>query len=77
MWHGGIDMGWWMAVPSVIGLLVLGLIAYAFVEALHEGRTRESSASPVDVAALRYARGEIGREDFERIRDSLLGGSTR
>jgi uncharacterized membrane protein len=77
MWHGGVDMGWWMAVPSVVGLLMLGLIAYAVVEALHGDRRREPPASPVDLAALRYARGEIGREDFERIRDALLGGSTR
>lgn len=73
MWgwgHHGFGMGW----MALLELAVLGLLVYVLVRAV--GRPTPPPAAPREDRALgilreRYARGEIDRETFERIRVDL------
>ena len=66
-------MGWWMVVGSVWFVLFWGLIIWAVVS-LTTRREVGSAAGPptaLEIAKARYARGEIGREEFERLKTDL------
>ncbi len=73
MWmHGDVGWGWmvmgwvWMVVfwGAVIGLIVWT------VSRVTEGRTT-SHSTPMDIAKVRYARGEITKEEFESLKKDL------
>jgi len=75
MWHGYyVGGGWWMLF---LGLLFWGSLVALVVWAVHKaagGRTAPSFPAekrPIDHLKERYARGEIDREEFERIKDDL------
>ena len=72
-WEVESGMGWWMLWEgalfvlfwaAVIGLVVWGAAAWRLREVLRE-------RTPLDIATERYARGEIAREEFERLRRDL------
>ena len=71
---GSMMMGWMAPVGMVIWFLILGLIVAGIVW-LFRTLTRQSSAtgrrsSSLDVLEERYARGEIGRDEYlEKRRD--------
>ena len=80
MLHIGDDMGWWMlwGVPMMVlfwgGIIALVVWAVRSNASPGTGRSRDSDAaspSPLDIAKQRYARGEIDREEFERLRRDL------
>jgi putative membrane protein len=57
----------------VIALVTLG-IAY-LVRQLTEGRRRQwKEESALDILKKRYAKGEITKEEFEKIRDDIMKG---
>ena len=63
--------GWWMIIVwiIVIGLVLWGIIA--LVRYTGSARRTAQKDDPVDIAKERYARGEITREEYERIRKDL------
>jgi putative membrane protein len=66
-WYGGMFM--W-----IIGLIVIGLIIYFIVAAAQsrpERRPPEQKETPMDVLRMRYARGEITKEQFEEMKRDL------
>jgi len=69
-WMGGTGMGIGMWIFWI--LLIVGVVLV--VRAL-TGRTAGSSTdryeSPLDILKARYARGEIGEDEFRRRRDEL------
>lgn len=82
------DHGWWVffggVLPLVLFIILIGLVVWAVLRVTGRGRppvpasTRVPAASPPDEALhevrLRYARGEMDRQEFvQRYRD--LGGS--
>jgi putative membrane protein len=69
---GGYFFGGWMIIVWVIiiGLIVWGVIALARHAANSPGST--ARRSPLDIAKERYAKGEIAKEEFERIRKDLM-----
>ncbi len=80
MWHTGDGMGWWMLWGGLMMVLfwgvIIGLIVWAIQSSTgwRAGQPRPESAadrSPLDIAKERYARGEIGRDEFERMRQDL------
>lgn len=63
--YGGIFMG-------LLFLILIGVVIYFIVQNVRSkneiGRTNES---PIDILKKRYARGEITKEDFDRMKNEL------
>lgn len=75
-WHEG--MGWWMLFGGFWMVLfwggIIALIIWG-VKKLTERRGPGSGSiereSPLDIAKNRYAKGEISKEEFERLKKDL------
>ena len=63
-------MGGWMWIPMilVVALLTLGLIA--MVRVLSIGTQRDAD-DPLAIAARRFARSEITKDEYETLRSTL------
>jgi putative membrane protein len=77
---GGYSFPWGMHSlgGGILMLLFWGLIlggGALLIGALvrQERRTGSPEETPLEIARQRYARGEIDREEFQRIRETLLG----
>ena len=64
-------MGFGLIVP----LLLIGVIAYAlgWRPQFTQTRPTQNSQTPLEILNARYARGEIGREEYEQMRRDLEG----
>jgi len=81
MMHGGGMMdGWGMMGPAmwIFMLLLWGFAIFGLICAVHWLATRgkggggkDSPATPLDILKARYAKGEIGKEEFERMKKDL------
>jgi uncharacterized membrane protein len=74
MWHVYDGMGWWMVFAGVLWLLLWASLVGFGAWALGGARRRRDpgSADALEILRRRYACGEIGPDEFERIRDHLL-----
>jgi putative membrane protein len=69
------DMGWWgggfgwLFMILWWALVIVGLVA--LIKWLLGSSTAASPRTPLDILKERYARGEIGREDFEQKKADL------
>ena len=79
MWHdmtGGWGMGLgWIFMILVWGLIILGIVAlikWLMTQTSREQGTRNKTA--MEILQERYARGEIGREEYEQKRRDLGAG---
>ena len=58
----------------IIFLIVIGLLIYFIVQAQKtKGQTPTQNESPLDILKRRYAKGEITREECERMKKDLDG----
>ncbi|MDO9229215.1 MAG: SHOCT domain-containing protein [Syntrophales bacterium] len=58
----------------IIFLIVIGLLIYYVVEAQKtKGQTPTQNENPLDILRRRYAKGEIAREEYERMKKDLEG----
>ena len=56
----------------IIFLIVIGLLIYFIVQAQKtKGQTSTQNESPLDILKRRYAKGEIAKEEFERMKKDL------
>ncbi len=74
MMHYGFGYGYGGMFMWIVFLVVLGLLIYFIVQS----RTGKSPLStqqerPMDILKRRYAKGEITREEFERMKKDLEG----
>ena len=69
-WGGG--MGWpWPLLMFVFWIIVIGAVVY-FVRSAITGRDRGSlDASALDILKKRYARGEISKDEYEKIKKDI------
>lgn len=70
------DHGGWMGGCGGIGMLLFSAILIVGIVFLvrhltARGPTRAGEDAPLDILKRRYARGEISREEFERMRKDL------
>ena len=81
----GGGMMWFGLLMMLFGLLVFAgiilLAAWAIARLAGSERQRSSTTSgspedPLTILQRRYARGEIAREEYERIRSDLKGSGT-
>ena len=76
MMMDGMGMMLWMFFSFLFGLFVLVLLVQG---AVHLGRrmwgqrseSAERQESALDILKKRYARGEVDREEFERVRKEI------
>ena len=58
----------------IIFLIVIGFLIYFIVQAQKtKGQTPTQSESPLDILKRRYAKGEIVKEEFERMKKDIEG----
>ena len=74
MWFMNGGMGPWMWFGGVLMVVFWGVVIALIVWAVTRLTGRGGSTTkptPLDVAKERYAKGEIGREEFEQIKKDL------
>ena len=64
---GGLGMG----VAMILWVVLIGLAIWT-VARLFQGQNRLVLESPLDLLKRRYARGEIGEDEFERAKQKLV-----
>jgi putative membrane protein len=74
--------GWTVSMPLVAlstllfwVAVVLGLIAIVRWAVADASARDEQASNALEIARVRYARGEISREEFERLREDLVRAS--
>jgi len=66
------NMGWGMGFGWIIGLLVVGLIFWLIYTAVQNTNTRRNEIdSAKEILRKRFARGEISKEEFEKMSEEL------
>jgi putative membrane protein len=77
MWHSHEGAGWWMLYGAIMMVLFWGLIIWLAIWIIrgitrHEYHDRgPERRDPLDIAKERYAKGEISKEEFDRIKKDL------
>ncbi len=75
-YHGPHMMGgwWWMWILWIAGFFILVLVIYLLAYGSRNGGpTGPPPETPLDILKRRYARGEITREEYERMKRNLEG----
>ena len=65
----GMEWGWPFFGPVFWILIVIGVVY--FVRSLAGGKEKGVQESPLDILKRRYARGDIDRDTFERMKKEL------
>jgi putative membrane protein len=74
MWYFHEGMGWWMVFGGIWMVLFWGGLIALIVWGVNRLSRRGDSSrkqDPLDIAKERYAKGEISREEFEKIKMDL------
>ncbi len=67
----GWGMGFgWIFMILFWALVILGIVY--IVKLVAERGTKNGKESPLDILEKRYARGEISKEEFGRMKDDLM-----
>jgi len=66
---------WWMWIVWVVGFVLFVLLIYFLVAGLRGGErpAEPPRETPLEILQKRYARGEISREEYERMKRDLEG----
>jgi putative membrane protein len=70
-WGAGIGMGSGIFMLIFWALVIIGIVYV--VRYLGRGGRVAGLEKPLDILKKRYARGEVTREDFERMKGELRG----
>jgi len=79
MWHMGDGSGWWMLFGTLMMLAFWGIVLWAVVALVRgsrDGAARGARDEPtaLEILEWRYASGELSDEEFEGMKQRLLGG---
>ena len=73
MWHGLDGLGWgWIGV-GMLHMALFWILIVVCVVILIGAIRRRQPFDAIEVLKLRYAKGEISRDDFERMSRELVG----
>jgi len=75
MMHGG-ESGWgmgfgWFWMVLFWGLVIAGIVSLFQTRTGRAGESRAGS-TPLDILKKRFARAEISKEEFDRMKDQLM-----
>ncbi len=72
--HGINGMGWGMGFGWIISIVILVVLIWFFTKIISSGNNslQNNKKSALDILNERYARGEIGKEEYEGIKKNLL-----
>jgi putative membrane protein len=70
----GMNQAWGLGISWIIGLLTLAIIIWLVIKVMNpkSNFSLRMSKSPMDVLKKRYARGKIGKKEFNRRRSAIL-----
>lgn len=78
MWYWNGGMGFWMVLGGILMLLfwagVIGLIVWGVATLIRRDSPRSSGTEKRDaltIARERYARGEVSKDEFDRMKRDL------
>lgn len=82
MYQSGAGMGWWMLVPTLFGVALLGVIIWAVARLTRPrpmtGAPRlDTDMKPEEILRRRYAAGEIDAQTFEAMSERLISDRSR
>jgi len=72
-WDYGWEMGFgfgWIAMIIFWALLILGIV-YLVKMIAGSSKKEDKQDTAIDILKMRYAKGEISKEEFEKIKDDL------
>jgi putative membrane protein len=61
----------WRGIMGLLFLAAVGLIVYLVVRAESKNKRGGDAETPLEIVQKRYARGEISRDEFERMKKDL------
>lgn len=70
-WHGWGMGGGWMFMILFWGLIIAALVAAVAYLTKKTGSSGSSGESPMDILKKRFAKGEISREEYERMKKDI------
>lgn len=71
-WDFGWGMGFgWLFMVLFWALVILGVV-FIFKMVSERSRPGEKGETALDILKKRYAKGEITKEDFERMKEDLM-----
>lgn len=68
------DMGFgWMGLGWLFWLIVIAVIVYLIIKITNQKQTENvyPKETPLEILKKRYAKGEISKEEFERIKKDI------
>lgn len=69
-WGMGMGFGWLFMLAFWI-LIIAGVVY--LVKLVAGGEKRTAGETPLDILKKRYAKGEVTREEYEKMKDDLKG----
>ena len=69
-WGMGFGFGWFLMI-LFWALLILGIV-YLVKLIAGSSKKQDKQETAIDILKKRYAKGEISKEEFEKIRDDLM-----
>ena len=64
--------GWMMALMFLVPLAFLALLAVLVAWVIRSGRATTGAEAPLTILQRRYARGDLGTQEYERMRVTLM-----
>jgi len=70
----GMNQAWGMGISWIIGLLTLAIVIWLVIKVTNPKSTLSlrMTQSPLNALKKRYARGKIGKKEFNRRRSAIL-----